>query len=421
MIVLIDLDGTLTNTAHPNFKDVKDGKLEPDVNSIPVLPGAKEFIKHQKEIGNRVIIVSDSHPRYVKPIAQMIFGLEYVCLTDKPNIKKTEEYIFKNADLSQLYANKDNFILIGDSWLDIELGRRLNIKTVLTKFYNATHHEQRDGIGDDWKPIKAGPTYYTNTFNRLNEIINDPMGSLLAIEAIFQGRDSSEMVRFKYRKYSNGFTAFRCLARQEDGESDRYSRTDMYKQIDNPERSEKFISTLADGVSNYLDRVSNFPEYEWDILTYVSDKKTTSPPNKMKEIFDRIETSFNKLKVFEWDDNVQGSLRHQKDYKSRREFIGKHIHISENIDLKDKSIIVIDDQFTTSATAYEISNQLRSAGVKNILFIALFYLTLPVNSKTCSRCGKPMSIKIRKKDGNKFYSCTPPQFRGEGCGHIENI
>jgi hypothetical protein len=59
--------------------------------------------------------------------------------------------------------------------------------------------------------------------------------------------------------------------------------------------------------------------------------------------------------------------------------------------------------------------------VKNILFIALFYLILPIESKICPNCGQPMKIKIQRENGNRFYSCVPPQYNGNGCGHTENI
>ena len=89
--------------------------------------------------------------------------------------------------------------------------------------------------------------------------------------------------------------------------------------------------------------------------------------------------------------------------------------------MNGKNIIVIDDQFTSSATANEISYQLRNKGVKNILFVALFYLILPIESKLCPKCGKPLKIKINKKNGNRFYSCLLPMYRGPGCGYVENI
>jgi len=446
MIILLDLDGTLTDTAHEKFKPYKDGLKEFDISEIPIFPGAAEFLQTLEQLGHFPVIVSDSHPNYVKKIANKIFNLNTeelydsgelpraIWLTDKPNPQKTIDFLIKISEevdphlpMIHLPRDKDEFLMVGDSWLDIELGRRMNIRTVLTQFYKATSVEERDGIGQDWKPIKMGPTYYAKTFEDLIKIIHNPTKELLSLEAIFQNENSDNMVRFLYRNYNGNFTAFRCLARQDDGECDRFARADKYYQIDNPERSREFISMLAQSVSNYLSRVEKFPQYQWDYLTYVSDKKTTSPPNKMKEIFDLINSGFNKIKIFEWSDDVEGSLRNQSNYQTRRDFISKYLKTIEGIDLNGKSIIVIDDQFTSSATANEISQQLRNKGVKNILFVALFYLILPIESKLCPNiingqvCGKPLKIKINKKNGNKFYSCLPPQYRGTGCGYIENI
>lgn len=421
MILLIDLDGTLTDTAHEKFKPYKDGLEEADISQIPLINGAIEFISKIQSDGHKPIIISDSHPKYVNKIANELFKIPAVSLTDKPNVEKTLNYIQSNQEINELFANKDNFMMIGDSWLDIELGRRLNISTVLTQFYRATSIEERDGIGQDWKPIKMGATYYAKNFDELYSIVQNPIKELLSLEAIFQNKNSDKMVKFLYRNYNGNFTAFRCLARQEDGECDRFARADKYYQIDNPERGTEFISKLAQSVSNYLARVEKFPQYQWDYLTYVSDKKTTSPPNKMKEIFELINSTFSKIKIFEWSNDVEGSLRNQPNYQTRRDFIAKYLKTIDGIDLAGKSVIVIDDQFTSSATANEISQQLRNKGVKNILFVALFYLILPIESRSCPKCGKPLKIKINKKNGNKFYSCMPPQFGGTGCGYIENI
>lgn len=421
MIILIDLDGTLTDTAQEKFKPFKDGKQETILNDIPLIAGAKEFIENIQKEGHTPIIISDSHPNYVNKIANDIFNISAVSLTDKPNIEKTINYLEANEVFKNLLINKDNFIMVGDSWLDIELGRRLHIRTVLTQFYNAISIDERDGIGQDWKPIKMGPTFYAKTFDELTLIIDNPLKNLLAIEAIFQGETSDKMVKFLYRNYNGNFTAFRCLSRQEDGECDRFARADKYYQIDNLERTQEFISLLAQSVTNYLARVAKFPKYQWNYLTYVSDKKTTMPPNKMKEIFDHIESNYEKINLFKWSDNVEGKLREQPNYKDRREFIAKYLKTSEDIELNRKSVIVVDDQFTSSATANEISQQLRNKGAKNILFVALFYLILPIESRFCPRCGKPLKVKIKKLDGSKFYSCPTPQFRGNGCGFIENI
>jgi phosphoglycolate phosphatase-like HAD superfamily hydrolase len=421
MIVFLDLDGTLTDTAHERFKPFKDGLEETILNNIPVFNGAKQFILNLKNSGHKPIILSDSHPKYVNKIAQQIFQIPAISLTDKPNVEKTLYYINSNPELSPFIEDKDNFMIVGDSWLDIEIGRRLSIRTVLTQFYNASSIEERDGIGQDWKPIKMGPTYYAKNYEELYSIIQNPIGNLLAIEAIFQNQNSSKAVKFLHRPYSDGFATFRCLARQEDGECDKYAKADKYYQIDNPNRSDVFLNSLAKATSNYLDEVACYQNFHWDYFTYVSDKKTTTPPNKMKEIFDLVNTSFTKIKLFEWNENVIGKLRNQPNYEARRKFIANNLYIINEIELKGKRIIVLDDQFTSSATANEICSQLRNKGVKNILFIALFYLILPIESKVCPNCGKPLKIKIRKNDGNRFYSCLPQQFGGLGCGYTKNI
>ena len=120
--------------------------------------------------------------------------------------------------------------------------------------------------------------------------------------------------------------------------------------------------------------------------------------------------------------SIKGSIRDQKHYKERREFVLENVFIKSDTDIKDKSVIVIDDQFTTGGTAFAIRNMLRDKGVKNILFVTLFYLITNVASeKICPRCQKRMAIKIRRSDGNKFLSCTPPEYGGSGCGFATNL
>lgn len=423
MIIFLDLDGTLIHTTHSYFKEMKDGIIDTNLDLIRryIFPGAIRFIREEQARGNTLYIISDSHPKYVNVIAEKIFNLPYLSLADKPNDIKTLNFIDSIPELKNAYQNKDNFILIGDSWLDIALGRLLNIKTVLAQFYEATQIDSRDGIGDERKQIKQGPTYYAQNFDDVSNIISHPLDNLASLEAVFQGSRSSKSIKFSFQKYENGFTAFRCLARQEDGECDKYARADKYLKIDDPERSLDFLEKLALSVSNFLKSVESQSEYKWDYLSYVSDKRTTSPPNKMKEIFDLVKSTVPKIKLFEWDQNVIGKLRNQPNYKARREFIARYLSTLDTINLEDKNIIVIDDQFTSSATAYEISTQLRKRGAKNILFVALFYLILPLSNKTCPGCGMKMHIKINRRKGNKFYSCPLPKYGGKGCGRTINI
>ena len=76
MLILIDLDGTLINTVHPTWKPYKDGlenfSIEPYLAQVPVFPGAREFIASRKAQGDTIVVVSDSHFRYVNPICDIL-------------------------------------------------------------------------------------------------------------------------------------------------------------------------------------------------------------------------------------------------------------------------------------------------------------------------------------------------------------
>ena len=104
MLILIDLDGTLINTVHPTWKPYKDGQdgysINPILDRLPVITGAREFISSRKAKGDNVVVVSDSHFRYVNPICDL-FSVDRVSLADKPNVKKLKEYIDARPNYKQ--------------------------------------------------------------------------------------------------------------------------------------------------------------------------------------------------------------------------------------------------------------------------------------------------------------------------------
>lgn len=440
MLILIDLDGTLINTVHPTWKPYKDGQenysIEPYLAQVPVFPGAKEFIASRKSKGDSVVVVSDSHFRYVDPICNML-GVDNVALADKPNSTKLYKYIDAHPDCkAELDAGK--CFVIGDTKLDIELGRSIGAMTIWFLPYQISEDikNERDGIGDEMVSKKMGPTFAAKSFVELESIIESYQTHLYSIEAAFMGNVSFQAVRLNNNRYADGsYACIRCLARQEQGACDKYARADKYYMISNPTRTQDFLQTLATGISNYLNQPSL--KQGWDYFTYLTDKLTTTPPNKMKEIFEMVETSIPKVKLLKWADNVQGSLREQNLYSDRQSFLQNYLSVEcptemtidmfgqeqqSTISLKDKSIVVLDDQLTTGATAWHVIRKLKEKGVRNVLFIAMFQMTLPVHTNViCPHCGKPMLIKMRRSDGHKFYSCTPPEYRGEGCGYIQDI
>ena len=418
MILLIDLDGTLVDTAHVRFKPMKDGEVNTDPSLIPVFNGAEDFIRNLTSLGHTPVIVSDSVSKYVNPIVKKYFNIPSISLSYKPNTKITEDFLKEQGfDL----GNRDQFLVLGDTWLDIELGRAFGFRTILTQFYSASSVSEKDGIGKTWNHLKSGPTHVVKSFKEILEILDNPINSLWAAESFIHGGVSKRSMRLHELNQNGVHTIFRSLGRQQEGECDRYGIASYYKEFNREDRNPDNIEKLAKVVKTYISSIQEAaPKMQWDYFTYVSDKASTIPPNKMKFLFEKIELNIPKQQLIQWKDVVDGSIRDRPNYKKRREFIANNLFVSSNISLEKKSIIIIDDQFTTGGTAYEVVNKLRRNGASNILFITLFFMTsLVYSNKICPKCGKAMQIKIRKSDGNRFYSCTPPQYKGNGCGHAE--
>lgn len=443
MLIFIDLDGTITNTVHPSWKPYKDGQENYSMENylanypLPLINGAREFIASRKSKGDSLVIVSDSHYKYVNPICK-ILGLDNVSLADKPNTNKLNDYLELHPDYKVMIENKDTFF-IGDTKLDIEIGRKIGVKTIWFLPYQITDEikDERDGIGDEMLCRKMGPTYEARTFHEIETILDSPLENLYSIEAAFAGKQSNRSVKFSYNKYRDGsYACIRCLARQEQGACDTYGCADKYFMLSNPQRTREFLQTLANGISSYINQDA-IKRQGWDYFTYLTDKQSTIPTNKMKEIFDLIETDIKKVLLLKWANNVLGSLRNKNLYKERQAFLQEYLSVEcpietttdlfgqpagREISLTGRNVIVLDDQLTTAATAWYVIRKMREKGAKNILFIAIFQMVLAVNNDIlCPMCGKPMLLKMRRSDGHRFYSCTPPQYGGNGCGYIIDI
>ena len=414
--ILLDLDGTLIDTMDSKFDIYRDGKATVNVNAIPIFAGAKEFVNKVKSEGHQVFIVSDSHPRFVNPIANQIFNLECLSLANKPNTEKTIDFI---NEKSQIKLPSSRIFMVGDSPMDIKIARKLKIPSIFIA------HSQ-DYNPEKWTLAeKMGPTYSCTDFNGLHDIIENPLENLLCIEGLQYSDDCIGSIKINGSDYitHEGRRQYQiALARQDMGMCDIFAKGDWYRQFSSPTRTLPFLIKLSEGLRNYIKYFEKKQQIKFDILTYVSDKVTTVPPRKMEEFVALVDCGIPIKKLTVWRDEIKGSIRNEPKRRNRYVFVKEYLYINSNSDLVGKNIVIIDDQITTGATMQAITEMLWEKGVSHILYISLFRMIDEIGTGIkCPKCEKELTIKNRKSDGKRFYSCSPPQFGGTGCGHIQNI
>jgi len=419
MTILLDLDGTLTDTVHDRFEPYKTDKENTILADIAPYAGAVDFVNRLRAMGHNVFIITNSNRKYAETV-RTLFGIEALPLADKPNKTKTVDFIRQKVGNISF---PDDAIVIGDTSKDIMLGRALNCPTVWLTLYPFSYERRHDGAGDFSTALKSGATFRAHSYSEVLEILGNIYEHLYAIEAVISGSSSTRSIRIKKITFPDKFVAYRSLGRQQGGEADRHAVIAQYKELHDENRTKETLNDLSIAMTNYLDHVvTSYPQVQWDFITYVADKATTTPPNKMGEFFDLIKTPIKKEKLILWHPDVDGSIKTRKDRASRIEFVSKYTYLNQEQDLKGKNIIIVDDQYTTGGTAAAIVSKFHDAGAKNVLFVTLFYLiTTVMSDKVCPRCGQTLERKTRKKDYKDFLSCTPPEFRGNGCGYAENI
>ncbi|HLO55540.1 MAG TPA: HAD family hydrolase [Saprospiraceae bacterium] len=418
LTLLFDLDGTLIDSLHDKFAKYRDGLSDFHISELPVYNGAKELIQKLKDDGHQVLIVSDSHPKYVNKIANEIFKVECLSLAYKPAIDKIENFI-KEKSLNKLETSRNRIFMIGDHAVDITTARKLCIPSV-----HIIHEINYNP--EVWAfTQKVGPTFSCRNFDDLYNIINNPLENLLVLEGMefsdkCRGVVSIGNVNFTSNQGKKTFNI--ALARQESGLCDIFAKSSLYYEFSSPSRETQKLEKIAFAVSNYIEFFMQRNNISFDILTFIPDKSTTIPPKKMESFADLIQTAFKKEKLLRWKDDVKGSIRNQPKRNERYSFVNKYLEAIPTIEITGKNIVVIDDQITTGATMDATSEILRSYGANNILSLSLFRMVDEVNiGLKCPKCGKDLSIRTRKSDGNKFYSCVPSQYGGVGCGHTDNI
>ncbi len=113
---------------------------------------------------------------------------------------------------------------------------------------------------------------------------------------------------------------------------------------------------------------------------------------------------------------MQDILKCKKDFTQKEE---NFYHRQQNVDnafmvidnVKDKSILILDDLYTTGSTIKEVSKTLFENGAKDVHALLLAVnQTIETNSTsynalTCPICQNKMELKINNKSKKLFFAC----------------
>ncbi len=175
----------------------------------------------------------------------------------------------------------------------------------------------------------------------------------------------------------------------------------MFKRKYNP-----FVDQYYDQVIGHLAQNESI-----DYVTYVPLK-----PNDIKEKkFDRF-ANLNLSKCKEIGLLYQPLLKCTKDFTQKQDnYYGRSTNVKDAFmvteDVKNKTIVVIDDLYTTGTTIREIARTLYQNGAKKVIAVFMGInqksesTTLKYKHLKCPRCGNDMWLFVNGTNGTLFFGC----------------
>lgn len=176
----------------------------------------------------------------------------------------------------------------------------------------------------------------------------------------------------------------------------------------------KAVDLFFDSVCCYIARRENI-----DYFTYIPLK-----PNDIKEgKFDR----FNSLQLSKLKKNnmqLDSILNCKEDFSKkgndlyvRREIVKGAFEVIK--DVENKTIVIIDDVFSSGSTILEAVKTLYEAGAKKVIAVLLSVNQLTESSikyknLKCNICGSNMKLRMNKSSGQLFFGCENYQEHENG-------
>jgi hypothetical protein len=269
--------------------------------------------------------------------------------------------------------------------------------------------------------MKHYPDYKIDGVSDLNEILS---GQLLGFDAevssvqksyfnkLFPARTGSRYVNHIETKRSlgEGYPEVKIyfLGRYLDRNDHRHNKHAFSLRIvnnkKNPERHSKLFADLFWGLIKWtredFDYVSGVPfrPETTDRLKFVFENMPKEIQGKLKRNLLVCPSAYPK----------QTALSAEQ----RKDNVRQKFKVNTSIDVSGKTVIVLDDVFTTGSTILECVKILYDAGAKKVIPICLGFHVFPVSISgeqevvLCPTCSGKLIPLIRKADGLPFFSCS---------------
>jgi hypothetical protein len=296
----------------------------------------------------------------------------------------------------------------------IEKALRLHLGTILYKY-------KANGIEEEADECKCGPDFILDTVDDLERILTkEIVGYLGEYNACsYKARQalstkSPVYVQFLTIPHKDmpGDSEILVTGRYFPNHDCRFMKHPLsIRLLNSKDHPERHLSLFARIIKNSVDKVS---EGKYDFITCVPPKPSQEN-NRTKmflEYLPTIDAQFDKKKLR--PDILKCIRDHapqhlQRGYADRRENIQGAYEATE--DVKDKTIILIDDIFTTGATICELTNILLKAGCLRVYPIVIgftpsYQFKNGKQQLKCKKCNGHLVYRINKKNGEVFWGCS---------------
>ncbi|GEM_PF-3287654 len=396
------------------WSEVNDSNLD----KIKILP---EFPQLLNKIGNFPFAV-------VSKLSSQV--LSKILLNNKVSI--SSEIIFSAAtddDLQKSYlftipiaAARDSMnlsscecVYITAEYETIERALALHLGTMLYEY-------KSEDLTEKSEEYKSGPDFILdnmNDFDRINskEFVGY-LGEYIACSPIMKKKAKGSKIQTVYLQFLKiphealpaGTTVFVTGRYFPTGDARFQKHPLSVKLVDSKQHPERHLAAFAKIMKAGIETVVK----DYDFITCVPPKPS-QPINRAKMILEHISLFDDKFDKAKLAPNILKCIRDHTPQKSlhgyadRRENV-KGAYVVDG-DVKDKTIVLIDDIFTTGAILCEITNILLRAGCKRVypLAIAFTVKSKVINGTAeliCDKCGGKLGRRINPADGDIFWGCS---------------